>query len=190
MNNKKWKYEILKDDAGQLSARRRKALAQKLARDPDLSAYRDQLQTVRQTVRTDEEETKVSDFALARIQAEAERHVRHREPARRHDVAPPILAHFRPALIYATISVAILLLGAIWLLRAPPGEAPIYAEPAPRVQPDPSPPEDWDLAFEIELIELEEKLGRLDLVLDDAIQAPEDDHTEEWLRELLQLEDS
>ncbi len=188
MNKRNWKSYILLDDAGMLSARKKKALEKALADDPDLRAFRDQLLWVHSATKSSDDETAVSDFTVERIKAEARQALRTHHPGQRYGLQRTVFAQWRPALIYASISVLLILVGAMLFVHHP-GERPdTYAE-GPAID-ELLPAEELDRLFEEEFMELAEHLYRLDMEIGDMVWTTDDHQTEEWAEELLQLEGS
>lgn len=188
MSKHDWKSYILLDDAGMLSARKKRALEKALADDLELRAFRDQLQWVRSAAKSSDDETAVSDFAMERIKAEAHHTLRAQQPKRRYGFQLNALAQWRPALIYASISVLLIMVGAMLLVYHPREQPAIHAE-APTVD-ELFSAEEWDWLFEEEFMELAKHLDRLDMEIETMVWMTNEHQTEEWAQELLQLEGS
>lgn len=187
MKTTKWKSYILLDDAGMLSARRKKALEKSIHADPNLRAYRDQLQQIRRAIRTDEHEAIVSDFTLERINTEAAKYLSRKTASRRSVFSYSFVTYWRPAVVYGGLSV-LLLMGGLLLLRYPAEEMTPYAERMSEDEPAVILEDEWDIRFEAAMLELEVTLDQLETELDEPAGLSDEDGVEELARELLQLE--
>ena len=190
MKRRNWETYMLLNDAGMLSHRKRKALDKALAADPALREYQDQLHRTRRAVRSGEPETAVSEFTMERIKAEAARALERGIPKRRLGFHNTFLAQWRPAMIYAGISVLFLLFGVMLLFQNPSDPSRPYAETPIQEEPVLILAEEWDWLFEEELMELEHALNQLHLELDETAWLADGNDMEEWARELLHLEGS
>ncbi len=190
MKRRNWESYILLNDAGMLSNRKRKALDKAFAADPGLREYRDQLHWTRQVVQSGETETAVSEFTMERIKAEAARALERGVPGQRMGFKDTFLAQWRPAVIYAGISVLFLLFGVMLIFQVPSDPSQPYAEAPVQEEPVPILAEEWDWLFEEELMELEQALNQLHLELDETAWLADENDMEEWARELLYLEGS
>jgi anti-sigma-K factor RskA len=192
MKEQKWIAEVLLEDSGELPARRKRALEEALRRDPELRAFQQRLRQTRGMLRTGEENFEVSAFTMERIKAEAVRHTARTKPGRRFAERPGAFATWRPAAIYATLSVALFAFGTFLILQfGPPVTAPPYAEaPTPEAELHPLALAEWQLPFEAAYAELEDALDRLYTQLDEWVWLTDDDYEDDWARELLYLEES
>ena len=186
-----WERELLLDDAGELSARRRRRLDEVLRRDPELAARRAELTTWRRALAPREEDCCISDFVREQIHAEARRRLSSPRPGLARTTAGSPWRLWRPAAVYATLSVAVLLFGALLLLRPPaPDSAPQAAATESVDEWLLALTDEWGLRFEEDWQVLSRYLFELDDDLDGLVWLAEDGHADDWARELLALEDT
>lgn len=190
MKTRNWRDYILLDDAGDLSPRKQRALERALAADPELRGFRDRLHQARRTVRSTNDETTVSDFTIERIKAEASRAPVRRESVGRTVVRDDFFAHWRPAMVYASASIALLLFASVIFIHytgqdTPPHAASPASDETPVMLAEP-----LDVQFEEQLLELEQALDRLHSDFEEMAWMFDEDTEEDWAKELLQLEGS
>ncbi len=189
MKKKDFALHILLDESGELSPRRKRALEEALQREPELRAMRNQLHDTRQLMRTDDDELTVTPFTLERIQAEARRALgRPTAPA----PARGFFAQWRPAVVYAALSVALLLFGTLFIMQFMHAPEPL---PYVVITPDDELPwatayEEWAAQFDEELAWLSDTLNGLHAEMDMGAWVEDDGQLDEWARELLELEDT
>lgn len=179
----KWQRECLLDAAGELSARRRRALEQALKADPELRAFQRFTAQVKPHVRLDKDSSDWSGFTRERLLAEARR----RSPAARREWTA---SHRQPVWTYAAVSLALLVFGLGWWWLQPHGggetrygaAAPYAASPL--VDGVPADEMDWALW------ELQRQINDISEAVDAVTWWVDDQRAEEWARELLYGEES
>ena len=189
-----WMKRLLLNESGELSARKQKALARRLAVDAELRAAQDALRDVRHLTAPAEDELMIRDFTREQILAEARRGAARRAGGYERRGREPFATHWQPAMVYAAISVAVLIVGGLLLLQSgPESYSPVAVESdQQRMVEDERFAEvsgEWNLLFEDELAELERRLGALDEELQEVTWMTEEMQADEWARELLELEE-
>jgi hypothetical protein len=177
MKRKTMEDRILLAQSGELSPRKRARLERYLEQDSDRRAYREALDGLTRLVRQCRTEEDVSDHALRRIHAAAERGLE----ARRRPAAHP---SWRPALACAAAALALFAAGLLALhrLRGPSGPERVEHRQAPEAAAVTA----WDAGLDKEIEALDEMLT---LALGNAGDgAPAAESLDELARELLELE--
>lgn len=135
-----------------------------MQKDAEAAHFLDDLQAVKRIMQAAPPDTHISDFTRERIRAEA------RTALSQSPVRKPEFLHipfWRPALVYASLSIVVLLLGVFALLRLPheeTGVQPIAALPEISVI-----DAEWDSAFNELVSTMDSDLDQLTTEIDDPI---------------------
>ena len=184
----KRKRDVLLAGTGELSARRCRALARVVEQDESLRQFQQFAANIQRQTCTSEQESEMDEFTRTQILAAARRSQRPQMRPWSVTAAPD----WRPARVYAMLSLLALTLGlALWWTVTPDAEPPV-ASVADAVAPPVDDWQEWDMLAEVEwdLLELAARLGELRIAIEMESAWVDDELVEEWARDLLLWEDS